>query len=197
MLAFLLIVKFDLFDMFNRFYLFMVGRYAECRQKDKHPLEPIMEKNIIGLDKAKAAELAVELNHLLADYQVLYTNVRGYHWNIKGRDFFELHAKFEEIYTDLVDKVDEIAERILTLDATPLHGFSRYLEVSDIKETLNITNGVEAIQQTLSAYSILLEKQRSILEAAGELADEGTVSLMSDYISQQEKESWMLNAYLQ
>lgn len=156
-----------------------------------------MEKNIIGLDKAQSAALAIDLNKLLADYQVLYTNVRGYHWNIKGRDFFELHAKFEEIYRDLVEKVDEIAERILTLDATPEHAYSRYLALSDIKEALNVSSGTDAIAQILGGYRILLEKQRQILHAASELADEGTVSLMSDYISQQEKESWMLNAYLQ
>ncbi len=156
-----------------------------------------MEKNIIGLDKVKATELANDLNNLLADYQVLYTNVRGYHWNIKGREFFQLHAKFEEIYNDLVEKVDEIAERILTLGATPVHGFSRYLEISSISETLNVTGGTEAVNNILEAYGILLTKQRQILEASGELGDEGTASLMSDYISQQEKETWMLNAFLQ
>ncbi|MGO1189843.1 MULTISPECIES: Dps family protein [Vibrio] len=157
----------------------------------------MMKKNMIGLNEKQARVLADDLNHLLADYQILYTNVRGYHWNIKGRDFFELHAKFEEIYNDLVLKVDEIAERILTLGATPVHGFSRYLSMSDLEETLHISNGTEAIGHILSAYQVLLNKQRQILKSASELDDEGTVSLMSDYISQQEKETWMLNAYLQ
>ncbi|MFH0257773.1 Dps family protein [Vibrio rumoiensis] len=156
-----------------------------------------MEKNMIGLDKQQTATLVGDLNLLLADYQILYTNVRGYHWNIKGRDFFELHAKFEEIYNDLVLKVDEIAERILTLGGTPVHGFSRYLAMSDLEETLNVSNGREAVGHILSAYRVLLNKQRQIVKAAAEVDDEGTVSLMSDYISQQEKETWMLNAYLQ
>lgn len=156
-----------------------------------------MEKNMIGLNKQQTVALTDDLNQLLADYQILYTNVRGYHWNIKGRDFFELHAKFEEIYNDLVVKVDEIAERILTLGGTPVHAFSRYLDMSDLEETLNVSNGREAVGNILSAYQILLNKQRQIVKAAAEVDDEGTVSLMSDYISQQEKESWMLNAYLQ
>ncbi|MCF7353553.1 Dps family protein [Vibrio sp. CK2-1] len=156
-----------------------------------------MEKNMIGLNKQQTATLVDDLNQLLADYQILYTNVRGYHWNIKGRDFFELHAKFEEIYNDLVVKVDEIAERILTLGGTPVHAFSRYLEMSDLEETLNVSNGTEAVGNILSAYRVLLTKQRQIVKTAADVDDEGTVSLMSDYISQQEKESWMLNAYLQ
>ncbi|MGB2079798.1 MAG: Dps family protein [Vibrio sp.] len=156
-----------------------------------------MEKNMIGLNKEKTVALTEDLNQLLANYQILYTNVRGYHWNIKGRDFFELHAKFEEIYNDLVVKVDEIAERILTLGGTPVHGFSRYLSMAELEETLNVTNGSDAVGNILSAYGLLLKKQREIVKTAGDLDDEGTVALMSDYISQQEKETWMLNAYLQ
>ncbi|MBV1842623.1 Dps family protein [Photobacterium ganghwense] len=156
-----------------------------------------MEKNLIGLNKTEAKALTDELNKLLADYQVLYMNVRGYHWNIKGRDFFELHAKFEEMYTDLVVKVDELAERILTLGSQPVHGYSKYLALSDISETLDVTEGTAAIKHVLAAYQTLLVKQRQILTTASELGDEGTVGLLSDYISQQEKETWMLNAYLQ
>lgn len=156
-----------------------------------------MEKNIIGLDKAKTVELGEKLNHLLADYQVLYMNVRGYHWNLKGHNFYEFHAKFEEIFTALLDKIDDIAERILTLEVTPVHGYSTYLELSEIPEQLNVTEGIVAVNEILDAYKILLIKQRKLLAIASELGDEGTVSLLSDYISQQEKETWMMNAYLQ
>lgn len=156
-----------------------------------------MEKNIIGLDKVETLKLTEQLNALLADYQVLYMNVRGYHWNIKGRNFYELHVKFEEIYDDLIIKVDEVAERILTLEATPVHGYSKYLELSELKEAIDVTDGIEAVGQILEAYKALLIKQRSILNMAAELGDEGTVSLLSDYISQQEKETWMMNSYLQ
>ena len=77
--------------------------------------------NLIGIDKAKADNLCVKLNQLLADYQVFYQNLRGLHWNIKGKEFFELHVKFEEYYDDAVTKIDEIAERILTLEGEPFH----------------------------------------------------------------------------
>ena len=77
--------------------------------------------NQIGLDTAKSKSLSDGLNRLLADYMMFYQNTRGLHWNIKGEKFFELHLKFEELYTDLLVKVDEVAERILTLGAVPLH----------------------------------------------------------------------------
>ena len=89
-------------------------------------------KSPIGLDTVQSQALAAELNKLLASYQILYMNVRGFHWNIRGNQFFELHLKFEEIYNDLLLKVDALAERILTLDGVPLHSFSDYIKVSAI-----------------------------------------------------------------
>ena len=98
-------------------------------------------KNIIGIDLEKATKLSQKLNGLLANYQLFYQNLRGLHWNIKGKEFFELHLKFEELYEDAVIKVDEIAERILTLEGEPLHTFSDYLQSAEIKEEKSIVNG--------------------------------------------------------
>lgn len=156
-----------------------------------------MNTNFIGLDHQKSQQLAHELNTLLAHYQVLYMNTRGYHWNIKGDSFFELHVKFEEIYTDLQIKIDELAERILTLGHTPDHAFSRYLEVSEITEHQNATQGKACVAGLVDGFGQLLTIQRDILGQAGEAADEGTAALMGDYIREQEKLMWMLNAYLQ
>lgn len=153
-------------------------------------------KTFIGIDKNKAATLSQSLNALLADYQLFYQNLRGLHWNIRGKDFFELHLKFEEFYNDAVLKIDEIAERILTLDAEPLHTFSDYLKHSDIREEKAVKNGKKGVQIVVNNLSVLILKERAILSLAADAEDEGTVSLMSDYIAQTEKTLWMLNAYL-
>ncbi|WP_194435540.1 Dps family protein [Vibrio fluminensis] len=155
------------------------------------------QTTLIGLNSEKTAQLSEQLNQLLAHYQVLYMNTRGYHWNIKGQQFFELHVKFEEIYTDLQTKIDELAERILTLGHTPDHSFTRYLEISELKEHVNVSQGQECVQGLVNGFSLLILKQRAILEQAGEAEDEGTAALMGDYIREQEKLMWMLNAYLQ
>ncbi len=152
--------------------------------------------NLIGIDTKKASILSAMLNELLADYQLFYQNLRGLHWNIKGKDFFELHVKFEEFYDDAVIKVDEIAERILTLEGEPLHTFTDYLTVSKIKEEKGITNGEKGVEIIIANFSILILKERAILKYAGNADDEGTASLMSDYISQTEKTLWMLNSFL-
>lgn len=150
----------------------------------------------IGLDVNKSQELADRLNKLLANYQVFYINTRGFHWNITGDKFFELHAKFEELYTDLLVKVDEVAERILTLGYTPLHAFSDYIEISTVKEAKNVSDGKKAMQNILDSFSNLISVEREILELSAEADDEGTNALMSDYIREQEKLVWMYSAYL-
>ena len=101
--------------------------------------------NSIGLPVEETDSLVYELNRLLSTYQIHYMNARGFHWNIKGSSFFELHEKFEEIYNNLLEKVDEIAERILTIEGQPLHSFSDYLQHSEIEEVKDISNGVEAL----------------------------------------------------
>lgn len=154
------------------------------------------QTNGIGLDMQLSTQLAQKLNGLLANLQVFYINARGFHWNITGERFFELHAKFEELYNDLLVKVDEVAERILTLGHAPVHSFTGYVAQSAVKEATNISNGKEAVQKILEGFQTLLLGERDILHLAQEAGDEGTASLMSDYIGQQEKMVWMYGAYL-
>lgn len=152
--------------------------------------------NRIGLDKAKADELAKELNELLANYSVFYQNTRGYHWNIQGEKFFELHLKFEELYNDLFIKIDEIAERILTLGEKPNHLYTKYLSTAIIAEQSNVHDGITAANNILESLQSMIRMQRKILDLAGDIGDEGTNALMSDYIREQEKLIWMYSAFL-
>lgn len=150
----------------------------------------------IGLDVKSSAKLAKDMNTLLANYQVFYMNVRGFHWNIRGDKFFELHLKFEELYSDLLVKIDEIAERILTLGEIPLHTYSDYLKNAAVEQVAGVIDGKEAVQLILKAFAQILPIQRDILKFSAEVGDEGTNALMSDYIRQQEKLVWMYSAYL-
>ena len=94
----------------------------------------------IGLEKQDSVEIADKLNELLANYHIYYQNLRGFHWNIKGIHFFQLHAKFEELYNNALTKIDALAERILTIGQKPLHTFSDYMRVSTIKEVRKPTS---------------------------------------------------------
>lgn len=156
-----------------------------------------MKLNSIGLPSAEAEVLAAELNVLLANFQVYYQNLRGLHWNIRGKRFFDLHLKFEELYNDSQLKIDLIAERVLTLDAVPFHTFEDYIKHSQIEIGKNIHNDEKAIELIVSSLSKLLLIERVILKKSGEIEDEGTNSMMGDFIAEQEKTIWMLKAWQQ
>lgn len=155
-----------------------------------------MTKNSIGLDTKKTEAIAKELNNLLANFQIYYQNLRGIHWNIKGKRFFDLHVKFEELYTDANIKVDEIAERILTLGATPLHTFDDYTKAAKVPVGKNISQDVDAIELIVSSLAELLKIERKILNDSAEANDEGSNAMMSDFIVEQEKTVWMMKSWL-
>lgn len=155
-----------------------------------------MNLNSLGLDTLKTKELAIDLNHLLANFQIYYQNLRGIHWNIKGKGFFDLHVKFEELYTDANMKVDEIAERVLTLGQTPLHTFEDYSANAQVPIGKNISQDDKAVGLIVDSLAALLKIERQILDKSGDANDEGTNSMMSGFISEQEKTVWMMKAWL-
>ena len=151
--------------------------------------------NFIHLDSIAAGKVVDSLQQLLADYQVFYTNLRGFHWNIKGNQFFVLHKQYEEMYNNVSEKADELAERILVLGGEPVNKFSEYLKVARVKEVSGVSSASESLKNVLDTYSYFIGEERKLLALASELADEATVALMSDYLKEQEKLVWMLVAY--
>lgn len=150
----------------------------------------------IGLDLEKSHTLANLLDDLLANYSIFYQNVRGYHWNVKGEKFFELHSKFEELYNILFVNIDNVAERILCLGHAPEHKYINYLKRSSIDESNNVADGYKAVQEILNDFKVLLEKQRYIIAFSYDVKDEGTNSQISDHVRDHEKLVWMYSAFL-
>ena len=149
---------------------------------------------VLGLNEKKVENIVNELSVLLADLQVFYSNLRGFHWNVKGHGFFVLHSKYEELYNDAAEKVDEVAERILQLGSNPESRFSAYLEVAEIKEAGVVSCSKEAVDLLLGYYKTLIARERRIIEVASDAHDDTTVSLVSDFLKEQEKTVWMLVA---
>ncbi len=156
----------------------------------------IMKLNTIGLSETKTKDIAKDLNVLLANFQVYYQNLRGVHWNIRGKRFFDLHVKFEELYTDANIKVDEIAERILTLGETPLHTFDDYTKAAKVPVGKNVSEDEKTVRLIVDSLAELLKIERQILNKTDEVGDEGTNAMMSDFITEQEKTVWMFKAWL-
>ncbi|AMD86044.1 starvation-inducible DNA-binding protein [Capnocytophaga haemolytica] len=155
-----------------------------------------MSLNSLGLDKAKLGKEIEALNVLLANYQTYYQNLRGVHWNIKGKRFFELHVKFEDLYTAAQEQVDEIAERILTLGGVPYHTFASYVKHATVPVGENVFDDDKTVRLVIDSISELLRVERPLLDLSDELNDEGTNTLISDLVVEQEKNVWMLKSYL-
>lgn len=149
----------------------------------------------LNMNDEKLLPTVVELNTLLADYHIYYQNLRNFHWNVLGENFFELHEKFEEMYIDARGKIDEIAERILTLRYHPMSTLKDYLKTASIEEVSTQLTDREMVLTLLNNHSNLLSQMASVIQKASDIGDEGTIDLVGAYIRELEKSSWMLDAF--
>lgn len=152
--------------------------------------------NYLNLDKSKTKNTVKELNVLLADYHLYYQKLRNFHWNIIGQNFFDLHEQFEDMYNDAKVKIDEIAERILTLRFQPESNFTDYLNISNLSEASSDIEDHEMVGDLLSDHKKIIDQMRNVVEVADKNEDEGTIDLIGAYIRELEKTSWMLDAWI-
>lgn len=133
------------------------------------------------------------LNTFLSDLNVFYRKLQNYHWNIKGKDFFTVHAKIEEYYNEVNEKIDEIAEHILSLEGEPLGTLKDYLNTTKITEAENKKVDSNLIlNEIIKDYSMLLQDAKNIKNLADTNSETKTSALMDDIIEDYTKKIWML-----
>ena len=156
-----------------------------------------MSAKEINLSEKQVKPVVDMLNEYLANYHIHYQKLRGCHWNIKGQNFFTLHLKFEELYTNAQLTIDEIAERVLTLGKPPHSRFADYIKESAIKEIDTIgladTTMVEAVLEDMTK---LIELERDLLEATDKAGDDGSNDMVNRFMQFKEKTIWMLKSFL-
>jgi starvation-inducible DNA-binding protein len=153
-------------------------------------------KNNAGLTITAINPVIAKLSEVLANYQVYFTNLRGFHWNIQGDKFYELHELYEEYYTEMAEKIDAVAERIVMLGNVPANNFSEYLKVAVVKEVSGVSNWKVGTSNVLETLQILIALLRELHRLAIQAGDTGTASLANCSIKSFEKKIWMLSAYL-
>ena len=137
--------------------------------------------------------LEQNLNELLSDLNVFYRKLQNYHWNISGKDFFQVHAKLEELYNEINEQIDEVAEHILILGGEPLGTLKDYISTTSIVETKNKKIKSDEIYQNLiKDFETLLGKVIKLKEQADEQKEYSTSALMDNYILDYSKTIWML-----
>ena len=150
----------------------------------------------LGWSTKETERIAESLNQLLSNYSVHYQKLRNYHWNVKGSDFFDLHQEFEMLYTEALNNIDSIAERIRVFGKTPLSTLKDYLDKSEIKETGTDLDSDIMVREILADFSILLDSMATTVATAVEQEDSGTEEMVKVFINHIEKHHWMMSAFL-
>lgn len=155
-----------------------------------------MNAEAISLNEKEVKPVVDLLNDYLANYHIHYQKLRGCHWNIKGQNFFTLHVKFEELYTNAQLTIDEIAERVLTLGKPPHSRFSDYISESSIQEINTIgMNDLAMVDAILDDMAKLIELERELLIASEDASDDGTNDMVNRFMQFKEKNTWMLRSF--
>ncbi|WP_339751681.1 DNA starvation/stationary phase protection protein [Algoriphagus aquimarinus] len=151
--------------------------------------------NHLKLDAKAMKNVSDKMNDLLSDYHIFYQNVRGFHWNVKGENFFDLHVKFEELYTQVYENIDEMAERIVTIGFKPLHAYSDYLKNTIHKEITDVSDGEECVKHVIDGLGILAQSHRKAAKAAEEADDIATADMLTKFVGDIEKRMWMFTMF--
>ena len=134
-----------------------------------------------------------DLNDFLSDLNVFYRKLQNYHWNVKGKDFFQAHEKLEEYYDEINDQIDEIAEHILILNGQPLGTLKDYLQFTKLTEAKNEKiESTQAYTDLIKDLGTLLGEVKEIKKKSDEINCYGTSSLMDELIDSYSKKLWML-----
>lgn len=141
-------------------------------------------------------KLVRSLNNQLADWNILFTKLHNYHWYVTGPEFFTLHTKFEEYYTEAATYIDSIAERILTIEGKPLATLKEYLEVSSIEEASSKEEAKEMVAILAADFEKVIAASNETISLAEEAGDESTADMFIGIKTSLEQHVWMLKAYL-
>lgn len=150
----------------------------------------------IGIPEAERQEIANGLSRLLADTYTLYLKTHHFHWNVTGPMFTTLHALFETQYTELWTAVDEIAERIRSLDAYAPGTYTQFAKLTTIKDTEGVPNAKEMLAQLLEGHEAVTRTARTVFPVAEKGGDEATMDLLTSRLQLHEKTAWMLRSLL-
>ncbi|WP_420852141.1 Dps family protein [Paenibacillus hamazuiensis] len=137
------------------------------------------------------------LNRQIAGWNVLYVKLHNYHWNVKGPQFFTLHAKFQQLYEEAALHIDELAERVLALGGAPIATMKQYLEISSVQEASGHETAEQMVAAIVHDYKTVIGELKEGMALAQETGDETTSDMLLAIHTELEKHVWMLNAFLQ
>lgn len=135
------------------------------------------------------------LNKVLAESYAFYLKTHFFHWNVTGRDFYEYHTFFENIYSEVYGAVDGIAEHIRTEDGIAYGSFVQYESLSGIRGATAVPSSIGEMLSTLYADNdILIASLNEAFAAAQAANKQGLMNFLADRLDQHAKHRWFLKA---
>ncbi|MBD1380235.1 Dps family protein [Metabacillus arenae] len=141
-------------------------------------------------------QLITTVNKQVANWSVLYVKLHNYHWYVTGKDFFTLHEKFEEFYTEAATYIDDLAERMLALGGNPVGTMKEILDLSSVKEAAGNETAEQMVQNIYDDFSMVADELKEGMDVADKVGDETTGDMLLAIHQTIEKHNWMLKAYL-
>ena len=136
------------------------------------------------------------LNKQVANWTVMFVKLHNYHWYVTGEQFFTLHAKFEELYNEAANHIDELAERLLALGGKPVATMAGCLEVASVQEARGGESARDMVQTVVNDFTQIIADLKQGMELADAAKDETTGDLLLAIHTSLEKHVWMLKAFL-
>lgn len=150
-----------------------------------------------GINEKDRKKIAEGLSHLLADSYSLYLKTHYFHWNVTGPMFNSLHLMFETQYTELATAVDDIAERIRSLDFFAPGTYREFAKLSSIPESESVPKAQDMIKELVAGHEAVCRTARSVFPAVDKAGDEATADLLTQRLQIHEKTAWMLRSLLE
>jgi starvation-inducible DNA-binding protein len=152
----------------------------------------------VGVPENNRQALISLLNLRLADSVDIHSQVKWAHWNVKGKDFYQLHLLFDSIATHLEDHVDTIAERVAALGGTANGTIRESAAKSSIPEAdLNAADGPAMVKFLVHNVGHYTNALRTAVKEAEGLDDAVTVDLFTSITREMDKDLWFLEAHIQ
>ena len=136
------------------------------------------------------------LNKQVANWTVAFTKLHNFHWYVKGPNFFSLHTKFEELYDEASQYVDDLAERILAVGGNPVGTLKESLEMSIIDEAGKGYTAEQMVSELSKDFTNVSKQLEEAIEVASDAEDDVTEDMFIGMQTNIEKHNWRLKSYL-
>jgi starvation-inducible DNA-binding protein len=143
-------------------------------------------------------DLSSGLNTLLADEYALFTKTLNYHWNVTGPRFYSVHEFLENQYRDLLEVIDDVAERIREIGKQPMGTLSEFSIQTHITERPGVHPETSAMIADLKNDHDLIcsEIRRILADESKAVVDPGTEDFLTGLLKKHEEMAWMLKSTL-